>query len=164
MRYLIIAFILFASTPAFAKNAYQEIADPMTDVKRGIAAINVDGIITPVVKCDKSGPGSMYISFISKEYLGAVRYKTRSIKVRFDSEEPYEVSAYHDGRTANLFDLAPGKAAGSVLSNMMNKSRMVVQLTTYDYKMVTDAFDLGDSREVIMQSIKTCQDSNWTGL
>jgi hypothetical protein len=161
LKYFIAALAILSSTIGFAANSFKEVTDPMSDAKRGIAAINSGGKITPVVKCDNNGMGSMYISFIASEYLGAVKYKTRNIKVRFDSSEPYEVSAYHDGSTASVFDLKPGAASGKLLTDMMTAKRMVVQLTTYDYDAVTDVFELDNAGEVIKKAILTCGDATW---
>jgi hypothetical protein len=160
MKRIILVGLLF-STPALAVNSFEVVEDPMTDVKRGIAVLNSGGKIIPVIKCDENGKGSLYVSFISENYLGAVRYKNRAVKVRFDSSAPYDVMAYHDGRSASIFDLKPGSANGRLLKDMMTAGEMVVQVTDYDYNTYTEKFSLGNAGEVIKSAIETCGDTEW---
>jgi hypothetical protein len=153
--------------PAYAANQFKVVSDEMTDAKRGIAIINLEGIITPVVKCDRNGHGSLYISLIAKKYLGKVpsRYGSgafRAAKFRFDGAAPYEIQAYYDGNTANFIDVGEGKPANRLLKDMASSKRMVVALTNYEFESVGDAFDLLDAREVILKAAQTCGDTALT--
>lgn len=157
--------MLAVAMPAQAENTFQIIKDEMTDAQRGIAAINLSGKITPIVKCDTNGPGSIYISLLSKEYLGQTvsRYGSganRDAKFRFDGAEPYTVSASYNGRTANIFDLKLGTPGARILTDMLTSRRMVIELTDFHYASVSDAFDLGDSADVIKKAVQACQDTS----
>lgn len=160
MRQICAIIILATATPVYAENTFKVASDPMTDVKSGIATINRGGYIKPVIKCDESSNGSLYITFIANRYLGVTRLK-RKIVVRFDEGTPYKVSAYQYKRSAVVRKLDPKKSSGRLLMDMYNSKNMVVQLITYDGDVITDAFALDNAADVIYQSIDTCNDTAW---
>jgi len=139
------------------------ITDPMSDASRGILASPSDDDITMVVKCDTNGPGTLYVSFISKHYLGALRYKMRDIKYRLDAAPPQSISGYHDGATANILDLKPGSAGGRWLASLLGASKLTVQLTNYDYQSYAQVIDLAGFRNGVGRTAAICRDSNWYG-
>ena len=161
MRQICAIIILAIATPLYAENTFQVMSDPMTDVRSGIAILNIGGKIKPFIKCDKSSNGSLYITFMASRYLGVTRHK-RKIVVRFDEGTPYNVSAYQYKRSATVKKLDPKRPSGRLLMDMYNSKNMVVQLTTYDGDVITDAFALDNATNVIYQAINTCNDTAWS--
>lgn len=140
---------------------FKVITDPMSDAKRGIA--NSDGTLDAilVIKCDKNGPGSLYLSILSKNYLGKGRYGSRNIDYRFDGGEVESIRGYYDGRTASIFNLRPGKKGGEFLSGLKSAKEMVVRLSSYDYQTYTTVIDVTGAAEAIKKSADACGDSDW---
>ena len=161
MRQICAIIILATATPLYAENTFQVTSDPMTDVMSGIAVLNGGGKIRPVIKCDESSNGSLFINFMANRYLGVTRHK-RKILVRFDGGTPYKVSTYQYKRTASVRKLDPKRSSGRLLMDMYNSKNMVVQITTYDGDVITDAFPLNNATEVIFKAINTCNDTAWS--
>jgi len=162
----------FAAPVASQDKAQQEkhgnftlriITDPMTDASRGILASPTEDDITMVVKCDSNGPGTLYISFIAKNYLGALRNNRREIKYRIDGAQAEGISAYYDGRTASILDLKPGTNEGRWFARVLGASKLTVQLTSYDYDSYAQVIDLTGFRAGVGRAAATCRDANWYG-
>lgn len=149
--------MLYASI-ANAAWDYQEVTDPMTDVRRGIAIAKGEGA-TLVVKCDKSGPGSLYIHIISANYLGEGRNRYRQVKYRINGGVPTDVTASHDGRDALVSDLTPGTPGGKFLEEIGSGSKLVLQLMSYDYRLYDSLFDISGAGPVIAKAAAACRDS-----
>ncbi len=133
-----------------------EVVDVMTDQGRGIAAVDgVTGKSALVVKCDTGAhaSGQMYISFISPEYLGEGRNGNRQITVRFDSDAPYEIRASHDRSTASIFNRSDVTA---FVKRMKVATKVAIRATSYDYKSVTEVFDITDGAEAIDRAYRVC--------
>jgi len=152
----------FIASPAHAAWDYKLIEDPMTDAKRGISSVMGDeGML--VVKCDRNGPGTLYLSIISKKYLGGISgRKNRSMRFRIDRGEPQTIDAFHDGSTASVFNLAPNKAGGAFLNQLLDARELVVQVTSFDYDSYTIIFNTAGAREAVTKSARDCGDTNWS--
>jgi len=140
---------------------FKVITDPMSDARRGIASTNFDENAVLVLKCDSNGPGTMYMSIISKDYLGKGRYGSRNIEYRFDGGQVQSISGYHDGRTANILDLSPNKKGGSFLEQLSVANEMVVRLTSYDYDTYTSVLKVSGAENAISQVAEACKDTEW---
>lgn len=139
------------------------ITDPMSDASRGILASQATDDITMVVKCDTNGPGTLYVSFIAKSYLGALRNSSREIKYRLDAAPPESILAFYDGRTANVLDLKPGTTEGRWFARLLGASKLTVQLTSYDYDSYTQVIDMTGFRQGVGRAAAVCRDANWYG-
>jgi len=160
LSFLALAAAALAS-PAVAAWDYKLIEDPMTDAKRGISVLEADqGAL--VIKCDRNGPGSLYLSIISKNYLGGLSSnRRRTITYRVDQGQPQTIPAYHDGSTANVLDLAPETKEGRFFAQIMTASRLVVQVTSFNYDTYTIVFDMTGARDAVNRSAAACGDTNW---
>lgn len=159
---LAVAAILAANgVPAHASWEYKLLEDPMTDAKRGISSVTAEqGMI--VIKCDSNGPGSLYLSIISKGYLGGTsRNRVREMKYRIDKGDPQSIYASHDARTASIFDVKPRSKGGDFLGQLLNARELVVQVSSYDYDTYTIIFDVSGARGAIEKSASACRDTNW---
>ena len=136
------------------------LTDPMTDATRGILVSETEDI-RMVFKCDNNGPGSLYVSFISKRYLGGARYKMRAVKYRIDSAPPEEISAYHDGSTATILDLKPASNGGRWLGRLLSASKLTVQVSNFNYDTYTQVIDLNGFRPGLVRAASVCRDANW---
>lgn len=152
---------IMLSAPAHAAWEFKILEDPMTDARRGIASVMGDeGLL--VVKCDSNGPESLYISIISKHYLGGTsRSRSRDVRFRIDRGTPQSISASHDGSSASIFDLQPGKAGGVFLSQILDARELVVQVTSFDYDSYTIVFDTTGARSAVEKAASACRDTHW---
>lgn len=133
----------------------------MTDLKRGIASVMGDNGML-VLKCDKNGPGSLYIDVVSKEYLGGVSSRMRDMKYRFDGGQPGTILATYDERSALLFNLKPGSKGGDFISSLRSSSKLVVEVTDFRYSGNYITFDTTGAAATIAKAAQTCGDTNWT--
>lgn len=166
-RMFIAISAVMISTSVIAQSSnwnFQEIVDPMSDAQRGIAntSESLDAMI--VVKCDRNGPGSLYVSIISKNFLGKGRYGNRGIEYRFDGGSVKSVNAFHDGRTASIFRVKPGEAGGNFLSELSNAKEMVIRVTSYDYDTYTSVLPVAGSGPMIERVARTCKDTEWVEI
>lgn len=140
---------------------FKVITDPMSDARRGIANTTGSTEATIVLKCDSNGPGSIYMSIISNNYLGKGRYGSRNIDFRFDGGPVQSISGYHDGRTANVFDLSPNKPGGKLLTQLSGANEMVVRLSSYEYDTYTTILNVKGADLAIRQVAEACRDTEW---
>lgn len=150
------------ASPAQAAWDFKVLEDPMTDAKRGISLLLGDqgGL---AIKCDKNGAGSLYLSVISKSYLGSVAgRRTRSIQYRIDKGEPQQIDAFYDGSMASVFDLTPGSAGGQLLKQITTAKQLVVDVTSYDYRSHIIVFDTAGAGEAVNKSATACGDTGWS--
>ena len=138
--------------------------DGFSDAKRGIAMTKPakDGAI--VVKCDKPGADSLYVSIISMTYLGSDRIRRTFTgglnKYRFDEAPPADLpTARYDGRSAHLFS----KDALSFLKALetADPKRLRLQLVTYDSNIVQIDFDVTGAAAAIKQTAEICEDTRF---
>lgn len=102
LRPIATLFLLAAIAGASAATAdgggwrYSETVDPVTDATRGFATLGSDETGAVVIKCDKNGPGSVYIQAMPPgAYLGPT-HGDRTVVMRFDDEPPREDNWRHD--------------------------------------------------------------------
>ena len=164
MKYYPISLFALAAivaSPAEAALQFQIQEDPMTDAKRGISLLLGDagGL---AIKCDENGPGSLYISFISTEFLGSTSGRDgRLVRYRIDKGEPSDMVIKYNDSTASIFDLSPGSEGGNFLNNLLESRELVVQLTSYRYETYTILFDTTGIEEAVAKSAQVCGDTEW---
>lgn len=160
MRRIFAILLIATASPLEARNTFQTTSDPMTDDLISVATINADGRISPTIRCDKSGDGSVYISFRANHYWGISKRKKRNMMVRFDGAEPYKVRAYYGLRSVIIDEINLSKPSGALLRDMTTAKNMVIQLSGYRGVSITDTFELSNAAEVIYATLKTCADTN----
>lgn len=157
---LAVAALAFAG-PAAAQDAgttsgawlIRTVVDPITDARRGIATLEGEhGRL--VVKCDAPGPGSVYIHFISNEYLGG-DYDRRQMVVRFDQAPPATQTWHYNGSAA-LLTTEPLQMG--FVRQLAAASRLVLRATTYRGASVTAVFEIDPvtTAEAMRQVLSTC--------
>lgn len=160
MRQFFAILSIAAASPLEARNTFQSTLDPMTDALTSVATVNADGKISPMIRCDKNGAESVYLSFRANQYWGITKRKRRDIIVRFDGAEPYKVRAFYGTQSIVISDINLRKPSGTLLRDMMTAKNMVIQLTGYQGVPITDTFELSNAAEVIYATVKTCADTN----
>lgn len=130
------------------------VTDPITDVRRGIVyADSADQKASVVLKCDRSGPGTVYATIITGQYLGEGRSKYRNLIYRFDDRAPVESRWGHDSSYA--FNFEPE----AFVSAMRGSSKLVVRATAYDYSNVDVIFDVTGADQAIQRVYEACGDT-----
>lgn len=161
MLSLLATTIALTAAPAHAEWDFNEIVDPMSDARRGIAN-TPSGPIVLVVKCDRNGPGTIYLSFIADQYLGGTsRNSGRDIQFRIDGAPAERISARHDGRTASIFNLSPDRSGGQFLRRIVDASELTISLTNFRYESTVHVIDVSGARAAITQVAQTCNDTDW---
>lgn len=134
------------------------ISDPITDESRVIAVLEgTNGSLA--IKCDSPSVNSVYIHFITGEYLGSGRSARRNVVQRFDDNAPLSTQWYHDGRGAILTN---NRDVAAFIGSLVNSSRVVIRAQTYQFSDVTALFDVAssDALAAVRQVYDGCRD-NW---
>lgn len=135
------------------------ITDPMSDAVRGIASTGDANDLTVVVKCDSNGNDTLYISIISKSYLGGTsRNSRRDIGFRIDGAPAEKIVGYYDGRTANILTTKVGSDGGSFLTRLSNTSKLTLQVSDFDYKTYAAVIDTTGAKAAIRKVATACKD------
>ena len=71
--------------------SYEELRDPITDARRGIASLQTDAGML-IIKCDENGPTSIYVEVVPTKYLGREAGSRGRVVVRFGAQAPQEQS------------------------------------------------------------------------
>ena len=157
-RYLTGAALIAAcigTSGATARWEYGETKDAMSDAK--YARTFADGDTGALgVKCDPpGGANSLYIHYVSKDYLGGGggRPARRDLMVRFDEDAPQTGSWSYDGRGAIL---TSDKAVWAFVERLERAKQIAVRATTYDYKLVTTVIDVTGAKEEIAKVVEAC--------
>jgi hypothetical protein len=156
--------ILLIPGVAAAETEFRTVTDPMTDAKRGVAVINPQGKIIPVVKCDKNGPNSVYISIVSRAYLGEGAYDTRPVKFRFDSGVPFDINADYEDFAASFLNLDTVPAQRQLLFQLKASKSVVIQLTDFEGDLITEVVSLTGATAVIEKAVTTCGDTTFNNI
>jgi len=140
---------------ANAKWEYGETKDAMSDGR--YARTFADGDTGALgVKCDApGGANSLYIHYLSQDYLGGGggRPARRDLMVRFDEDAPQTGSWSYDGRGAILTN---DKAVWAFVERLERAKQIAVRATTYDYKQVTTVIDVTGAKDEIAKVIEAC--------
>lgn len=134
---------------------YSETKDAMSDSK--YARTFADGDTGALgVKCDAPGPNSLYIHYVSKEYLGGRggNAARREMMVRFDEDAPTSGMWTYDGRAAILTD---DKAVWAFVARLERSKQVALRGTTYDYKQVTTVIDTTGAQADVAKVIEACK-------
>jgi len=164
MRGLLVTCALLFSTGAHAAWEYELVEDPMSDAKRGISSLSDQtGKAMIVIKCDRNGTNSLYMSMISSEYLGGAvsRDRYRTIDYRFDDGPVQSLNAVYDGRVASVLSFAPKTRESDFLKAFERSGKVAIRVTSYDYKSYTYVFNLAGSLGAVEKSARACGDTNW---
>lgn len=150
----LIAALAFSSHAA-AEWKYGETADAITDKKYARTVAEGD-TGTIIVKCDAPGPDSIYLHYVSKEYLGGRggRPAGRDLTVRFDADEPITKNWIYDGRSAILTEDAQ---VWPLIHRLETAKKMAVRAQTYEYAPVTSVIDVENATASIAQVVKACE-------
>lgn len=152
--------MLCLSGAAHAAWDFKEIVDPMSDAKRGITSVDGEGG-SIVIKCDTNGAGTLYVQFMSKDYIGEGRNGQRQMKYRVDGGEVVSVPAYHNAKSALLFDTKPGSVGAAFLSKLVVAKKVVTDTTDYQYGSHVAIYDVAGAAEAVKKAAITCGDTNW---
>jgi hypothetical protein len=140
---------------------FEVVSDPMTDARRGIAATDIKNTITLIVKCDGNGQNTVYMSFLSDDYLGGTSSsKYRDISYRLDGAPAQTITGWYDGKTANLLDLKPTNAAGRFLKAVAGTNKLTIQLTDFEGASHVAVIDTTGGKTAILKVAETCGDTN----
>lgn len=152
---------LASAAPALSAWDFDTAVDPMTDATRGLSILR-GGDDLLVIKCDGNGPGSLYISFLSGDYIGSLSSnRNRQIKYRFDGGEIQTINAIHERDYLLIGDVKPGSSGGRLLARLAESKSLVVQAHGYDYQQHTFQFETTGAAEAIQKAATTCGDTNW---
>lgn len=127
----------------------------MTDAKYArTIATGDNGAI--VVKCDEPGPDSIYIHFVSNNYLGGrgIRGDYRPGTVRFDGDEPETKSWYYNGRSALL---SKPDDVWAFVRRLENAKKLAVRMQAYDLQPYTTLIDVEGAAPTITQVVAACR-------
>lgn len=150
-------FAIGASCAASAASwSYEEVKDPISDAKRGIAVLPGDGGKI-IVKCDDNGPRSIYVEVLADKYLGATDNMRRAVIMRLDDGALVTTDWLHDGATA----ITDGGDAGLATAVAVSSAKKVVfRLSTFDGDEVdVVATSDGDSTSV-RHAFETCGETD----
>ncbi len=154
---MFLALSLQAAGEGPAVWTFEEVSDPLSDARRGIAQVEGDGRSGLVVKCDSGGRG-MYVHLLSEEFLGGdgVRSDVRNLTYRVDQRPPVTRRWTHKDAWA----AALGRDAGPVIADLMNGESIFIRATRYDYRSVDMRFSLVGAREAISKAYEACGAGN----
>lgn len=131
---------------------YDELVDPITDAKRGIAVLRGEGG-TLVLKCDTNGPKSMYAQVITDKYLGALQYKFRNVIFRFDGGPLQTETWHHDGRSA----LQSGwKKTNELALAAASAQKIVIRLSDFSGSTVDVVLNSGGDDTALRSAYAAC--------
>ena len=148
-----------AATEVIGAWSIMTVIDPMTDVQRGIAMTDIKNPISMVVKCDTYGDYSVYMSFISKDYLGAGSNADRSITYRLDGAPAQSITGSYDGNTANILHINPNLDTGIFIRAVTKTKRITVQLTDFQFGTHVSVIDTFGAKEAVLRVAKQCKDN-----
>lgn len=168
MKMMAIAGTLVLALPALAQDTETKVGswtvkktvDSFSDAKRGISNTAMDpakGIM--LVKCDKPGAGSLYVSFLTPTYLGSDRIRAgiNMAKFRLDEDAPEALPRpRYDGRAAHLFDANAEKLLTQIIAR--KPTRIRVQFVTYDSNYANVDIDIAGAADAIRQTAVICED------
>lgn len=129
------------------------ITDPITDEGRMIAGIQSDdGMLA--LKCDEPGPESVYVHWISSDYLGG-DYDRRRTTIRFDQDQPTTETWSYEGRNAIQ---TSDRAAIAFARRLRSASRVVLRGTDFRGGEHTAIFELvpEDTNAALTRVFATC--------
>lgn len=131
---------------------FEEVTDPVTDAKRGIASMTGDqGAVA--IKCDQNGPDSIYVHVVARKYLGALRNARRSVVVRLDDGPLQNYSWYHDKADAIFTD---DIAAPTLALRLAYAKKIVIRMTTYEGEYVDLLFTSNGDGTPVERAFATC--------
>lgn len=152
---------------------YTETVDPVTDARRGFATLGGDDTGAVIIKCDKNGPGSVYIMAIPPgAYLGPSS-GDRKVIVRFDDEPAREdnwrySSDYISKASQQVIDSVfrgrtPSWDMGATVNELapsFSRARKIV-LRAYDYREVPSDIVLSSdgNGDPVRRVYATCGDA-----
>jgi hypothetical protein len=161
--------LALASTAAHAQDdmtpmgawRFKVVSDPMTDASRGIAVTDLKNTIELVVKCDSDGDNTLYMSFISDDYLGGTSSdRNRAISYRLDGAPAQSISGWYDGKSANILKLSPTNEGGRLLKAVSNTTKLTVQLSDFDGGSHVAVIDTTGAKAAILKVAQTCKDNS----
>lgn len=131
---------------------YDEVKDPITDAKRGIAYIT-DGKRTLAVKCDRNGDDVMYLQISVDQFIGDIQMVTRNVIVRINDGELQADKWSHDDTTAVL--TRPMRVA-SYVYQLSTAKTIALRLTTHDFHNVDVVFKPVGGAAPLKMAYSTC--------
>lgn len=152
--FVIAAFCTIAATPVYAEWKYSETIDAMSDGK--YARSFVEGDTGRVgIKCDKQGADSLYIHYISNNYLGGRggSYGTRNATYRFDQDAPITTSWSYEGKSALLTN---NEKVASFIARLATAKRLAIRVSDYQYGEYTTVLDVTGAASEIKKVGAAC--------
>lgn len=130
------------------------IVDPITDQGRMIATVEAAGGLL-AIKCDDPGRDSVYVHWISTEYLGG-NYDRRRTTLRFDQDAPTTETWTYNGRSAVQ---TGNREAVAFARRLRTANRVVLRGSDYEGRERTAVFELAPAdTEIAMQRVfQACQ-------
>lgn len=128
--------------------------DPLTDVVRGIAVVEDAGKIF-AVKCDRPGPGSLFVSFLPQRYLGGTADEPDLGKVvtRIDDDPAVLDDWAYIYRSANYM----GDGRYTLIERLKQAKRLRVRLQVPDGEVVDAVFDVNGAADAIAAVENACK-------
>ncbi len=153
----LVAVVLIIATAGAvsAEWKYSETKDAMSDSR--YARVFADGDTGAIgIKCDAPGPNSLYLHYVSKEYLGGSggSSASRDLLYRFDEDAPVTSYWRYDGRGAIMTN---DKQVWAFIARLERAKKLAIRATTYQYSQVTTIIDVTDSAPQIAKVIEACQ-------
>lgn len=141
----------------------QTTSDSFTDSVRGVAHTPLGQTGTIVVKCDKPGPGSMYVEFLTPSFLGSdsiARGRYHEAQYRLDDGPPGDLPGlYYDGKSAIL--LQGKKRANFITEITVNEpKRLRVQFVSYDGSYANVDLDVEGAGTAMKKTAAICSDTS----
>lgn len=142
----------------FTKNGwnYIQLDDPFDDSHRAIVVKLESSENGVVVKCDKQGRDSLYIGFLTNNYIGSSSSRRSDAKIRVDKNQVIESKITPDGRYAYIFD---DGVTEKVLREMIAGEEVFFRVITFDYEYADAKVDLRGAKEAITWVNEKCQAS-----
>lgn len=141
----------------------ETVADKFTDARMGIAHTKLGKESMAAIKCDKPGPGSLYLMIEAPQFLGSDRVerpRAHMAGYRLDEGPIVDLpSPYYDGKIALIFS---GRA-GPVLREMAAQTpkRLRVRFVNYEGNFVTVDLDVSGMSNAIYRTAQICEDTNF---
>ncbi len=129
--------------------------DPITDTVKAIASLPGEAG-SLIIKCDAPGPGSLYVRFVSNDYLGGYAGGQRSdaLTYRVDDDAPVTsewvyyksiVPAVHEERRAAL------------IQRLKTAKRFSLRAITFENEVVNATFELSSIAQAISAADEVCK-------
>lgn len=118
-------------------------------------AIVQDGRNSLVAKCDRAGPGSIYVGFYADRFLGGGTNMVRSLQYRLDGHARVEEDWTYDWSYAHLVE---HRRAMDFLARLEDAHELEIDAVSANFDLVVAHFDVTGAALAIGRLRELCRD------